>query len=176
MISYKHYSSEEIPNFIKDRAAVNETFSILMQYLTKIQNFTSREVSLFKKDLLKKNTHLFLVKSDSKIVGVCQGNLKNKSFFINNLYIHPDFQNKGLGRKLKLRVTTFMSSKYNVEKIESGTVISKKIYSINEDIVNRRNKSSKKEYSLEKKSEMYIDKFKKIKPKTNILIKKHGRK
>jgi len=176
MINYKHYSPETIKDFMNNPVEVKEAFSILMQMLVTVQPITLADLSSFKKNLLKKNNHLFVMKSNEKVVGVCLGTLKKDNFFIKSLFIHPKVHDKGLGKKLKIRVSAFMSSKYNVSKIESGFVLSSKIYSINKAIVNRKNKSSKK-YSLENKSENYIDRNRTLKPKTNIIIKKRvGRK
>jgi hypothetical protein len=176
MINYKHYSSENIQEFINNPVEMKEAFTILMQKLITVQPITLGDLSSFKRDLLKKNNHFFVMKLDAKVVGVCLGNLKKDSFFVKSLFIDPKYHNVGLGKKLKIRVSAFMSSRYNVSKIESGFVLSSKIYSINESIANRKSKSSKK-YSLEKKSENYIDRNRKLKPKTNIIIKKRaGRK
>jgi len=53
-----------------------------------------------------------IAEEDSKIIGSVRAFCENDTCFIGKLIVHPDFQNKGIGRKLMAEIETkFLSSK-----------------------------------------------------------------
>ena len=63
-------------------------------------------------------THIFLKATvDGKIVGSVRGILRDDHAYIGKLIVHPDYQNRGIGRKLMLAV----ESEFDTTKFELGT-------------------------------------------------------
>jgi len=179
MITYKEYSPENISGFLNNEKLVLDVYNILNQSLSKIQPPRDREIISFKKTLKKNNNFVFLAFSGDKPVGVTSGYINNGVFNIKNVAIHPDYQYKGLGKKIKLRAVAYIFSKKKIERFVGLSVVNNKIYSINRAIANRQNKSLTRKYSLEPKlgsNNKYVHKDRTLKPKTNLVVKRKGKK
>jgi Acetyltransferases len=51
-----------------------------------------------------KNSIILKVEDDSKIIGSVRAFEKNKSCYIGRIIVHPDYQNKGIGKKLMVEI------------------------------------------------------------------------
>jgi hypothetical protein len=157
MISYKYYNNLNLQELLKNKEYLKrmyEMFKANNHYNYKIYHF-----KYFIENHIKgKENNFFLILKDNKVVGYNKGFIIGKTYYSKRTYILDRYQGNNLGSKLKLRVLTYLFSKQGITSFFGLSVVSNKIFKINEKIVNRKNLSKSREYFLKNLSKEYVDK------------------
>ncbi len=84
------------------------------------------------------------------------------------------YQNKNIGTKLKIRTAAILRARYGVSNFDHFLIINDKMFSINEKIANRLQRTKKGKYVAEKDPSIkgYFNYNKELKPKNILKFKK----
>ncbi len=167
MISYKHYDINNLSDLLENKEFLKEIHKIKYENEVVEKNYISRLTTYLFSN--KQNIEFFLILKDGKPIGFNQGLRYDNKYFSENQYILKEYRDKGYGKKLKLRVVAYLRAKKRVTLFSGRPVVNNRMYSINEFIANRKQKTSKGRYVLEKdplKNKPYLSKDGKEKPRT----------
>jgi predicted GNAT family acetyltransferase len=179
MITYKEFIPENISLLLNNDSLLKEVFNIYDQGMPSNPEYKKIRENFFKKELKKEGQYIFIAFQDKSPVAITSGYLMDGVFNIQNVFVSPKHHGKGIGKKIQLRAIAYMSAKKKIERFVTLNVVNNKIYSINNSIVERKNKSVSKTYSLEPKksnNSNFFESNKTLKPKTNIIAKRQVRK
>lgn len=97
----------------------------------------------FRNDL-KKGTKFFFVFSGDVLVGRARVNVFNKELSLKHLLIHPEYQNKGFGKRLMIRILGY-SKKHKLNNVVFN-VSNYKTHAVSKAVVSRNQKKSSTKY------------------------------
>jgi len=170
-LSYKEFDSSNIEKLFSNKKLLKELYFVRFGKHFREGNIKILESKLH--EYFRKQYSTFIILKNKKAIGFSTGVILDKSFISVYTYVHKDYQNNSIGKKLVFRKLAYLIHRKGVTEFQNTTVLNNKIYSINEAFVKRKNLSKKYHPELNLKKESYINKKTKEKRfKNNIIIKK----
>jgi hypothetical protein len=171
-ISYKHFTQNDLL-FPENKQTLIEISNIF------IENLNLKKEALLEsvKELLGftfEKVHFFVIFDKGKVIGFNSGIIDKNTFFTMQTHVLKSYQNKNIGTKLKIRTVAILRARYGVSNFDHVIIINDKMFSINEKIANRLQRTKKGKYVAEKDPNLkgYFNYKKELKPKNILKFKK----